>query len=88
MREIVNLKVITNANTNAIVGCMADGTVKVRLKAKPIQGQANEVLIKFLCKKLEISESQISIVAGFRSRRKKVLISGMRENINWEKLSD
>jgi hypothetical protein len=87
MTEIVLLKIIPNAKTNAIVGCMADGTVKIRLNAKPIEGRANEALIIFLCDRLGVSRSQISIITGVRSQRKRVQISGIHEKINWEKLS-
>ena len=88
MTELISLKIITNAKTNAIVGRMADGTLKIRLKAKPIEGQANEALLTFISEKLEISRSQIKIVAGVRSRMKKIEISGVHEKINWTKFSD
>ena len=88
MTEIISLKIITNAKTNSIVGWMADGTIKIRLKAKPIEGQANEALLIVLREKLKISRSQINIVAGVRSRRKKVQITGLSERINWDNLLD
>jgi len=44
-----------------------DGTYVVRLRARAIDGQANEALIKFLAKEFELKESKITIRSGFSS---------------------
>jgi len=77
MTSVISIKVVTNAPKNAVVGKMADGTIKIRIKAKPIQGKANDALISFLCEELQISKSRVMIVSGKRSQRKKVQIKGL-----------
>jgi uncharacterized protein YggU (UPF0235/DUF167 family) len=47
-----------------------DGTYIVKIKAKPVDGAANEGVIKFLAKELGIRASKIRINSGFTSRIK------------------
>lgn len=39
-------------------------TIKIRIKAVPEKGKANEELIKFLSKELSIPKDQITIISG------------------------
>jgi len=48
--SVYKIKVIPNSSKNEIVEKMSDGTIKIKLKAPPIDGKANEELIKFLAK--------------------------------------
>jgi uncharacterized protein (TIGR00251 family) len=54
-----------------------DGRLKIRLAAPPIEGKANEALIAWLSKTLEIKRSQIELLAGDLSRLKRVKIDGI-----------
>lgn len=54
-----------------------DGRLKIRLAAPPIEGKANEALIQWLSKTLEIKRSQIELLAGDLSRLKRVKIAGI-----------
>jgi uncharacterized protein len=58
---------------------MEDGSLKIRLTAPPVDGAANEALIKFLSETLDLSKSQIEIVSGHTSREKRLKINGMSE---------
>ncbi|MDB9511900.1 DUF167 domain-containing protein [Kamptonema animale CS-326] len=49
-----------------------DGSFKVSLKSPPIDGKANEELIKLLAKKFGIPKSQITIKSGLSSKNKLV----------------
>lgn len=53
----------------------ADGSLTVYLKSPPIDGKANEELIKLLAEKFKISKSQITIKSGLSSRNKLVEIN-------------
>ncbi len=66
--------VIPASKINQIVGYMDDGSLKIKLKAKPIEGKANKELIKYLSKVLGIKASEIEIDSGFNSRNKIVRI--------------
>jgi hypothetical protein len=62
---------------------MEDGTLKIRLTAPPVDGAANEALVKFLSETLSIGKSSVEIVTGHTSREKRVKISGMsNEDVN------
>ena len=65
------------------VSRMDDGSLKIRLTAPPVDGAANEALVKFLSETLDLSKSSVEIVTGHTSREKRVKISGMSdEDVN------
>ena len=64
---------------------MIDGTYKIELKAIPVEGKANEELIRFLSKLLGISKSKIYITSGIRSKNKLVNVD-LNENIKINEL--
>jgi len=76
MEEIL-LKVYLQpkSSKNEIVGPYRDG-IKVKVTAPPIEGKANEALIRFLAKEFEISPSCIEIIKGLHSREKTLRMSG------------
>lgn len=47
-----------------------DGSFTVYLKSPPVEGKANQELIKFLAKHLGVPKSQITIKSGLSSRHK------------------
>ena len=63
------------ASKNEIIGPFRDG-IKVKVTAPPVEGKANEGLIKFLAKEWGIPASHIEIVRGHHSREKTLKISG------------
>jgi uncharacterized protein (TIGR00251 family) len=63
------------SSKNEIVGPYRDG-IKVRVTAPPVEGKANEALIKFLAKEFKISASSIEILRGHHSREKIMRIGG------------
>lgn len=50
----------------------ADGSFTVHLKSPPVDGKANEELIKLLAEKFELPKSAIAIKSGLSSRNKLV----------------
>jgi uncharacterized protein (TIGR00251 family) len=51
--------------------------LKIRLAAPPVDGEANDELIRFLKKKLGIPASQITLIRGQSSKMKDVLCQGI-----------
>ena len=51
-----------------------DGSLTVHLKSPPIDGKANEELIKLLAEKFHVPKSKISIKTGLTSKNKLVEI--------------
>jgi uncharacterized protein (TIGR00251 family) len=68
------IRVTTRARRNEIVEILNDGTVKVRLKAPPVEGKANQALIEFMAQILEVPKSRVEIVAGETGRDKLVSV--------------
>jgi uncharacterized protein (TIGR00251 family) len=54
-----------------------DGALHVRLRAPPVDGQANEALRRFLAKQLDVSPSAVEIIGGATARHKRVRIDGL-----------
>jgi len=63
------------SSKNEVVGPYRDG-VKVKITAPPVEGKANDALIRFLAKELGVSPSSIEIIRGHHSREKTLKISG------------
>jgi len=70
------VRVQPRASQTEIVGSH-DGALKVRLAAPPVDGKANEELIRFLAKLFETSRQQISILSGPTSKNKLVRVDGI-----------
>lgn len=51
-----------------------DGQLKARITAPPVEGRANDYLRRFLAKEFAVPQSRIELVAGARSRIKRIHI--------------
>ncbi len=67
------IKIKPNANENKIME-QHDDFLKIKIRAIPEKGKANNALIKFLSKYFEIPKSNIKIIKGETSRNKIVEI--------------
>ncbi|QYF91601.1 DUF167 domain-containing protein [Massilia sp. PAMC28688] len=73
------------AKKQEVVG-VVDGSLKLKLQARPIEGKANEALIKFLATALSVPRACITITSGLTNRRKLIDIqSGELTQANIEK---
>ena len=70
------VRVIPRASRDAIEG-EYQGAVKIRLTAPPVDDRANEALIRLLAERLNVPRSAVRIVAGEKSRTKRVEITGV-----------
>ena len=75
----LSMRVQPRASKNEIVP-MTNGGIKIKLMAPPVDGAANEALITFLAAKLDVSKSQVEIVAGHMGREKIIRISGLNDS--------
>jgi uncharacterized protein (TIGR00251 family) len=73
---IVSVRAVPRASKNAIQG-VHDGALKIRLTTPPIDGKANQALIKYLSKTLKVSKSQIELMQGETARNKAFRITGI-----------
>ncbi len=83
---LLPVRAVPRASKNEIQGIHGDA-LKVRLQAPPVEGKANQALIRFLSEALDISRSQLSIAAGETGRNKSVLITGLSKTELLERLS-
>ncbi len=56
---------------------MEGGKLKIRLTAPPVDGAANEALVKFLADRFDVGRSQVEIVSGHTAREKIIRIDGV-----------
>lgn len=70
------VRVVARASKTEIVG-EHDGALKLRIAAPPVDGAANEELVRFLARTLHIPARAILIVAGHASKLKTVRVEGM-----------
>ncbi len=74
---LLRVRVQPRASRSEVVGLHGD-TVRIRLSAPPVDGQANDELIRFLSQQLEVPRSSVRLVSGHGSRSKTVSINGAR----------
>ena len=68
---LLHIYVQPKASKSRIVG-LYDGCLKLAIAAPPVDGRANEEVIRFLARLLDISGRDIALHSGAQSRRKKV----------------
>ncbi|HKQ93628.1 MAG TPA: DUF167 domain-containing protein [Blastocatellia bacterium] len=71
-----NVRVQPRASKNGVVGEL-DGVLKIRLAAPPVEGQANEELIRLLAELFDAPRRRIAILSGQTSKNKVVGVSGI-----------
>lgn len=63
-KTYLRIKVTTKQPKTEYINTLDDGTIKIRLKAVPEKGRANEELIRFLAEALAVRKDTIEIIAG------------------------
>lgn len=70
----MTVRVTPRARRDEFAGILEDGTLRVRIKAPPVEGKANLALVAFLAKALGVRKNRIEIVAGQKGLDKIVSI--------------
>jgi uncharacterized protein (TIGR00251 family) len=86
MTVTLSVNVIPNARVDQVVEKMADGTLKIRVRAKAIEGKANTALVRFLSEQMGVDVADVEIVAGKHSRKKMVRIAKVTQGQVLQKL--
>ena len=68
---LINIYVVPKSSRSEITG-IYNNSLKIKLKAKPQDNEANKELINFLLKSLKIPKSNIEIVSGHKQKNKVV----------------
>lgn len=75
---VVDVRVIPRAPRSRVDG-ERGGAILIRLAAPPVDGAANDALIAFLADALDLPRRDVTIVAGAKSRDKRVRIANLDE---------
>jgi uncharacterized protein (TIGR00251 family) len=73
---ILTVHIQPRASTTEYVGIHGDA-IKIRVAAPPVDGAANDELIRFLARQLSIPTSSVRIRSGASGRHKRVLVKGV-----------
>lgn len=65
----ISVQITPNAKKSEVLGVL-DDVLKIRLQAQPIEGKANEALVRYLADMLGVPKSAVSITHGHTSKRK------------------
>ncbi|MBL8430404.1 MAG: YggU family protein [Dechloromonas sp.] len=74
-RITLTLHIQPGARKTEFAGLHGDA-LKIRLAAPPVDGKANEALIKFVAETLNLPKSAVSLKSGQTSRRKVLEVQG------------
>jgi uncharacterized protein (TIGR00251 family) len=70
------VRVQPRASRTEVAGRQGDA-LKIRLTAPPVDGAANDALVKFLATRLQVSRSAVRLEAGTAGRSKVVAVDGI-----------
>ncbi|MFH1192433.1 MAG: DUF167 domain-containing protein [bacterium] len=70
---LINIKVIPRSKKNEVIK-IDDENYRVRLTAAPVDGKANDALIRLLSEYFNVSKSEVRIVKGEKGRAKVIEI--------------
>lgn len=71
-----SVKAVPRASKTEIAG-EHDGALKIRIASPPVEGAANEELIRFLAKTFGVAKSAIQIITGEQSTQKTIKAFGV-----------
>ena len=67
----ISVQVQPNAKKTEVTGVL-DDALKLKLQAQPIEGKANDALVRYLADALSVPKSAVAITHGQASKRKLV----------------
>jgi uncharacterized protein (TIGR00251 family) len=73
---VLLVRVTPRAGRDEIAGWQGD-QLRVRLRAPPVEGQANEALRRLLAARLGLPVSAIELLTGATARTKRVRVDGL-----------
>lgn len=69
------LQVTPNAKRTEVLGVF-DDALKIKLQAQPIEGKANDALVKYIAGVLNVSRGSVAITHGLTNKRKLLEVQG------------
>jgi len=72
----VSVRVVPRSSKEGVAG-FEGGVVRIRLNAPPVEGKANDALLRFIAKAVGVPRNRITLVTGERGRSKIVRVAGV-----------
>jgi hypothetical protein len=83
---ILNVYVQPGSKVVRICGLHGD-RLKIKLNAPPVDGQANQALLNYLQRWLDVTRTQLELISGTTSRLKQIKVTGISSAVV-DKLKD
>ncbi len=84
---LLRLRVSPGARASRVIG-VHGGALKLAVAAPAEQGKANHEVLRLLAKLLDVTPSQLELVAGHTSRDKRVRVDGIARDDALQRLAD
>ncbi|WP_242489842.1 DUF167 domain-containing protein [Noviherbaspirillum cavernae] len=68
------VQITPNAKKSEVIGVLGEA-LKIKLQAQPIEGRANEALVRYLAALFGVPKGAVTITQGLANRRKTVEIT-------------
>ena len=75
----LKLHVTPGAREDVLAGWQGD-SLRVKIRARPEKGRANEAVLRFLAGRLNLPRSRLALVRGATSRDKLIEVAGLSED--------
>ena len=69
-------KIVPGSSKTSLCGTL-DGMVKIKISAPPEKGKANQCLIEFLAKQLDVKKKAVHVIAGQTNPVKNIEVMGI-----------
>ena len=73
---VLSVVVQPRSSRNQLVGLQGDA-LKIKLTSPPVEGAANKACCEYLAKLFGIAKGAAELVAGDKSRQKRILLNGL-----------
>lgn len=73
----LTVRVTPRADRDSVAGVRDDGVLLVRTSAAPVDGAANDSVVRLVAESLGVRPASVTLVAGHRSREKRLLVAGV-----------
>jgi len=73
----LTVRVTPRADRDSVAGVRDDGVLLVRTSAAPVDSAANDSVVRLMAESLGVRLASVTLVAGHRSREKRLLITGV-----------
>lgn len=74
---LLRLRIQPGAKQTSVIGPLAD-QLKIAVQAPPVDGKANEALLRWLAQTLGVKKAQLTLVSGQTSRDKRVRVEKIK----------